>query len=155
MLTPRDSPDYLEVQRNSKTYKNIIRRSIIIAKRDYYNKLFNKYSKNLKMTWKAIKGTLNRHKTKNKFPETFKLSNGQIISDPKVIATAFNDYFISIGEMDKVAQQPNCHFTNYLSNKPNCNLQFHPIAQTDVVQIIDNLKPKTSSGINNISIKLL
>ena len=45
----------------------------MIAKRDYYNKLFNKYSKNLKMTWKAINDTLNRHKTKNKFPETFKV----------------------------------------------------------------------------------
>ena len=155
MLTPRDSPDYLEVQRNFKTYKNIIRRSIMIAKRDYYNKLFNKYSKNLKMTWKAINDTLNRHKTKSKFPETFKLSDGKIISDPKEIATAFNDYFISIGELDVVTQPPNCHFTNYLSNKPNCNLQFHPIAQSDVAQIIDNLKPKTSTGIDNISSKLL
>ena len=36
----------------------------MIAKRDYYNKLFNKYSKNLKITWKAINDTLNRHKTK-------------------------------------------------------------------------------------------
>ena len=107
------------------------------------------------MTWKAINDTLNRHKTKTKFPETFKLLNGQIISDPKEIATAFNDYFISIGEMEKVAQQPNCHFTNYLSNKPKCNLQFHPIDQTDVAQIIDNLKPKTSTGIDNISSKLL
>ena len=46
MLTPRDSLDYLEVQRNFKTYKNIIRKTIMVAKRDYYNKLFNKYSKN-------------------------------------------------------------------------------------------------------------
>ena len=155
MLTPRDSPDYLEVQRIFKTYKSIIRRSIMIAKRDYYNKLFNKYSKNLKMTWKAINDTLNRHKTKRKFPETFKLSDGKLISDPKEIATAFNDYFISFGELDVVTQPPNCHFTNYLSNKPNCNLQFYPIAQTDVAQIIDNLKPKTSTGIDNISSKLL
>ena len=57
--------------------------------------------------------------------------------------------------MDEVARQPRCHFTDYCSNKPNCNLQFHPIAQTDVAQIIDNLKPKTSTGIDNISIKLL
>ena len=35
MLTPRDSPDYLEVQRNFKTCKNIIRRSIMIDKRGY------------------------------------------------------------------------------------------------------------------------
>ena len=43
MLTPRESPNYLEVQRNFKTYKNIIRRCIMLAKRDYYNKLFNKH----------------------------------------------------------------------------------------------------------------
>ena len=42
-----------------------------------------------------------------------------------------------------------------LSKKPNCNLQFHPIAQTDVAQIICNLKPKASTGIDNISSKLL
>ena len=127
----------------------------MIAKRDYYNKLFNKYSKHLNMTWKAINDTLNRHTMKSKFPETFKLCNGKIISDPKEIETAFNDYFISIGELDVVTQPSNHHFTNYLSTKPNCNLQFHPIAQTDVAQIIDNLKPKTSTGIDNISSKLL
>ena len=94
------------------------------------------------MTWKAINDTLNRNKTKSKFPETFKLLNVKIISDPKEIATAFNDYFISIGELDVVTQPPNCHFTDYLSNKPNCNFQFHLIAQTNVSQIIDNLRPK-------------
>ena len=104
---------------------------------------------------KVINDTLNSHKTKNKFPETFKLSNGQIISDLTEIATAFNDYFISIGELDEVAQQPNCHFTNYLRKKPNCNLQFYPIAQTDLAQIIGNLKPKASTGIDNKSSKLL
>ena len=116
----------------------------MIAKRDYYNKLFSKYSKNLKMTWKAINGTLNRHKSKSKFPETFKLSNGKIISGPKEIATEFNDYFMSIGELYAVTQPPNCPFTDYLNNKPNSNLQFQPIAQTDVSQKIQNLKPKTS-----------
>ena len=39
MLTPRESLNYLEVQRNFKTYNNIIRRCIMLAKRDYYNKL--------------------------------------------------------------------------------------------------------------------
>ena len=39
MLTPRESSNYLDVQRNFKTYKNIIRMCIMLAKRDYYNKL--------------------------------------------------------------------------------------------------------------------
>ena len=62
------------------------------------------------MTWKAINDTLNRHKTKSRFPETFKQSNEKIISNPKEIATSFNDYFISIGEMGAVTEPPNCHF---------------------------------------------
>ena len=70
------------------------------------------------MTWKAINDTLNKHTTKSIFPETVKQSNGKIISDPKEIATAFNDYFISIGEMGAIAQTPNCHFSDYLCNKP-------------------------------------
>ena len=42
---------------------------------------------------KLVNDTLNRHKTKSKFPETFKLSNGKITSEPKENATEFNDYF--------------------------------------------------------------
>ena len=43
MLTSRESPNYLEVQQNFKTYKNMISRSIMIVKRDKNNKLFKKY----------------------------------------------------------------------------------------------------------------
>ena len=57
--------------------------------------------------------------------------------------------------MGAVTQPPNCHFSDYLSNKPKCNLQFHPITQGDVAQIINSLKLKTSTGIDNISSKLL
>ena len=35
-------------------------------------------------------------------------------------------------EMGAVTQPPNCHFSDYLGNKPKCNLQFHPITQGDV-----------------------
>ena len=91
MLTSKESPNYSEIHRNFKTYKNIIRRSIMLAKRDYYIKTFSKYSKNLRMTWNAINETLNRHKSKRRFPAEFRLANGKIISDHKVIADAFND----------------------------------------------------------------
>ena len=127
----------------------------MLAKRDYYIKTFSKYSKNLRMTWNAINETLNRHKSKRRFPAEFKLANGKIISDHKVIADAFNDYFIGIGAQDTETPQGNSHYSDYLSNKPNCNLQFHPITNCDVAEIFGNLKPKTSTGIDNISSKLL
>ena len=82
----------------------------------------------------------------------FKLSNGTTISDPKIIAEAFNDYFINIGNVD---EPMNDQYTRYLHNKPHCNLIFHSITKDSVMQIINGLKPKSSTGIDNISNKLL
>ena len=144
MLASKESPNYSEIHRYFKTYKNIIKRSLMLAKRDYYIKTFSKYSKNLRMTWNAINETLNRHKSKSRFPAEFKLANGKIISDHKESADAFNDYFIGIGAQDTETPQPhgNSHYSDYLGNKPNCKLQFHPITNCDVAEIIGNLKPK-------------
>ena len=82
----------------------------------------------------------------------FKLSNGTTILDPKIIAEAFNDYFINIGTVD---EPMNDQCTLYLQNKPHCNLIFHSITKDPVMQIIDGFKPKSSTGVDNISNKLL
>ena len=42
-----------------------------------------------------------------------------------------------------------------MSVKPNCNLTFQPITVKITRRIIDNLKPKTSTGVDCISNKLL
>ena len=57
-----------------------------------------------------------------KFPQLFKLSNGTTVSDPKIIAEAFNDYFINIGNIN---EPMNDQYTRYLHNKPHCNLIFY------------------------------
>ena len=124
----------------------------MFAKRDYYQRMFNTFSNDMKKTWQTINDTLNRSKKSRKFPQLFKLSNGTTISDPKIIAEAFNDYFINIGTVD---EPMNDQYTRYLHNKPDCNLIFHSITKDSVMQIIDGLKPKSSTGVDNISNKLL
>ena len=47
LQTPKDSQSYPAILSNFKAYKNIIRRSIMHAKRDYYRHAFNRYSTNL------------------------------------------------------------------------------------------------------------
>ena len=96
--TPKDSINYPDLLSNFRVYKNIIRRSIMHAKRNYYRNAFNRYSTNMKKTWQTINETLNRRKRKRDFPKEFKLANGNSISEPKQIANAFNDFFISIGD---------------------------------------------------------
>ena len=123
MLTPKESPNYSEVNRSFKTYKHIIRRSIMLPKRNYYIKIFSKYSKNLIVTWNTINETLNRYKSKRRFPAEFILTKGKIISDHNAIADAFNDSFIVIGAQDTETPQGNFHYSDYyISNKLNCNL---------------------------------
>ena len=151
--TPKDSPIYSDLLSNFKVYKNIIRRSIMHAKRDYYKNVFRMYSSNLKKTWQTINDSLNRRNGRRDFPQEFQLANGTLISEPKHIANAFNEFFINVGDTGPFTT--NVDFNQYMPVKPNCNLTFQPITVDITSRIIDSLKPKTSTGVDCISNKLL
>ena len=153
--TSKDSTDYPVLLSNFKVYKNIIRRSIMHAKRDYYRNAFNRYSTNMKKTWQTISETLNRSKGNRDFPQEFKLANGNTISEPKQIANAFNDFFIGIGDVGVLNANTNNDFNQYMPRKANCALKFEPITADTINRIIGDLKPKTSTGVDNISNKLM
>ena len=105
MQTPKGLPIYADLLSNFKVYKNIIRRSIMHAKRDYYRNVFHKYSSNLKKTWQIIKESLNRRKGKLDFPQEFQLANGTLILEPKQIANAFNNFLSLLVILVKLIQQ--------------------------------------------------
>ena len=90
--TPKGSPIYVDLSSNFKVHKNISRRSIMHAKRDYYRNVFHKCSSNLKISGQTINESLNRRKGRRDFPQEFQLVNGTLISNPKQIANAFNDF---------------------------------------------------------------
>ena len=151
--TPKDSPIYSDLLLNFKIYKNIIRRSIMHAKRDYCKNVFRMYSSNLKETWQTSNDSLNRRNGRRDFPQEFQLANGTLISEPKHIANAFNQFFINVGDTGPF--NTNVDFNQYMPVKPNCNLTFQPITVDITSRIIDSLKPKTSTGVDCISNKLL
>ena len=62
--TPQNSLQYDTIKTNFKTFKNIIRKSIVEAKKAYYHKTFKKYSNDLRKTWQTINETLNRQNKK-------------------------------------------------------------------------------------------
>ena len=47
----------------------------MFAKRDYYQRMFNTFSNDIKKTWQTISDTLDCSKKSHKFPQLFKLSN--------------------------------------------------------------------------------
>ena len=107
----------------------------------------------MKKTWQIINESLNRRKGKRDFPQEFQLAIGTLISEPKQIANAFNDFFISVGDTGQINTAVD--FNQYMPAKPNCNLTFQPITVDITSRIIDSLKPKTSTGLDCISNKLL
>ena len=120
------------------------------AKRSYYKNVFNTYSSDLKKSWQTVKESLNRRKKKQDFLQEFKLANGNLISDSKQIAEAFNDFFVNIGDTGLLNANPIADFEQYMPAKPNCSLIFQSVTVDNVNRIIDSLKPKTSSGEYNI-----
>ena len=155
LQTDPNSDRYNTLKVNYKTYKNIIRRSIMLAKRQYYHTTFSRYSSNLKKTWRTINDILNRGKGKNNLPLTFKSKSGDLISGELEIANEFNDFFVNIGGNIENNKERNDDYSRYLNNKPKSKLCFKEITAEVTLTIINDLKPKSSSGIDEISNKTL
>ena len=83
------------------------------------------------------------------------MANGNSISEPKQIANAFNDFFISIGDGGLLNAKTKNNFNQYMPRKTKCTLRSEPITVDTISRIINDLKPKTSTGVDSVSNKLL
>lgn len=142
---------------NLKTYNSILKKSIRAAKEVFFANSFEKVKGDMKKTWKCINEVLNRGKKKNDFPDCFNIDNS-LVSDPKVIADAFNDFFVNIGP--RLAESTNnsdvdLTFESYLKNPTTSSFDFSPINNTDILTTIESLKSKKSCGYDNFSTELL
>ncbi len=96
-MTDPISVDFASLQINLNTYNKILKNSIRLAKRSYYEKIFAKFKNGIRATWKTINGILNRTKRKKSFPCFFRDCNN-IISNKMNIANKFNSFFTNVGK---------------------------------------------------------
>lgn len=153
---PLESEERKKLKINIHTYNRIIRRSIRIAKVDYYRDLFDNCKNDSRETWKNINAFL-KPASSNR-PSEYFMVEGEKISDKCKIAENFNTFFASIGHSYANAlNSSNFGFQKYFENAPanEDSLYFEHVSGADVEKIIDELKPKFSSGIDGISTKLL
>ena len=82
---------------------------------------------------------------------------GQQISGDKNIADKFNEYFTQIGPSlaNSIDIAIMATFDTYLKKPNSSSFQFQYTDAPSVQKIINNLKPKSSAGHDNISSKLL
>ena len=105
--------------------------------------------KNSKKTWIGINSLLNKHK---KQQGTIFLEDNGFISDPRVVANKFNDFFLNVASKlsDKIANK-NSKYQDYLKNPNRSSFSLKETEPGDFVKIINSLDTKKSSDYYNIS----
>ena len=147
-LSNPNSLHYDTLKFNLKTYN--------LAKQIYYESRFNRIGNDIRRTWKTKNEILTKNQTKNKFPKVFN-DDGSMIADRENIANKFNVFFTNIGE--KIAKginyDGNKNYSHYLNKEIHSSFTLMHIDEAAINKIIYNLPPKSSSGCDGISSKLL
>jgi hypothetical protein len=153
--TPPNTTLRNTLQINLSTYNKILKKNIRLAKSQYYHSIFEKFKEDIKNTWVTIKELINRTRNKKLLPNFFQI-DGNSISDSQTIANKFNVYFNNIGpSLARNIVSPSIDFTSYLTNPVHQQFHFHTITEEMVARIIDNFPPKTSCGIDGMSMRFI
>ena len=152
--TDADSPLRNTLKINIATYNKILKKTIRQAKTLHYTNLFAQNT-NTQDTWKAINKTLNRN-TKTD-PQIDHLTyNNTKYNAPEEIANCLNNFFTSIGHTIASKIPPaTTDIHSYLRPHNAPTFSFSTIPLTEIDEIIKNLKPKHSTGHDDINSTLL
>ena len=136
-------------------YRNALRRVKVIEKRNYYHNLFQKIGKNAKLLWNVVNCLV--RKTQNKSDITELLYDGKVVTGEQEICNTLNEHFVKAGlNVQTTIKNSNVSGVS-LSAIPRINkqLKFRHVTESHICKIISNMKPKTSSGHDEISNNLL
>ena len=153
--TSINSNQHETLKQNLKTYNNILNKLKTSAKKNFYQNEFFKYKRDVKNTWVTINNLLCRKNRKANFPSYINNSSKKV-TDEKEIASMFNDYFTSIGPtLSNAIPQTNKSHKSYLDKVIQSKFSFSQTSNSEIIKIIDTFLPKTSSGIDGLSMKIL
>ena len=153
--SPLNSAEYNNNKLNLAVYNKILKKTIKSAKKLHHTNLFQQHKNNPKETWKHLNSLLGRKQSTEVPIEQINI-NDITTRDPSEICNQFNQFFTKIGhETASNIPRANHDFQSYLT--PNNYTQFHfrPINITETENLINSLKPKHSTGQDNINTILL
>ena len=155
-LCAPDSQEYTSNRINLNTCNSILQKTIRNAKKSYYRDEFEKHKNDSRKTWCTIKNLINKNKSSKEFPSYFLIDNVKE-TDTKIIADKFNNFFTSIGPSlaNKIKNNNLQNHKSFLLSTITSNFEFHLVDNEHVEKIIQNLKPKASTGHDELSTLLL
>ena len=126
-----------------------------VSKKAYYTKYFKDNANNIKNTWNGINQIINiKGKRSNQVLSI--LSKNELITDPKLIANSFNEYFCTIAQkLQSKIYHSNQNFNKYLGNNNNHNFFMSPTDSSELITIIDSFGSNKASGPHSIPYEIL
>ena len=124
-------------------------------KTNYYRDKLELNKNNMKQTWSTLKEAIGKQNNKLNFPKSFNIDNKNV-SNRSEIAEQFNKYFSKIGastanNVPKTSKK----YTDYIQNPSLNSMLLEQIDQHHIIDAANKLKPKTSSGHDDISTKIM
>ena len=139
---------------NYKTYNASLNKLKRSQKAKYFCEEIEKHKSNVKETWSVLNKAMGLTRKKENFPSYVTIGNKNV-TDKAEIADEFNHFFINICEdLTKNLPQTSKSFKSYINPVQN-SLFLDEITLSEIISIVDNLKPKTSSGYDEVSSRLL
>lgn len=149
----------IDMQEKSKIdyikYRNIFNKLKRTAKSKFYENLLQQSKNDMRNTWKAMKMAMNKSSDKSPMTQSIKYLN-KTITQPQDICNAFCDYFTNVGPdfASRIGKSKYDH-KHYMRKRNAQSMFMNPTDPEEIFRLISNLKPKSSSGHDNISSKLL
>ena len=144
---------YVDIKTNLRTYNSILKKSIREAKRIHFSRIFIQCENNIKKTWNTINKIIRKTANNNSIHND--LNVREELDSNILKANKFNTFFTEIGPKlaNSITVTNKTNHNDYLKTEIDTVFQFQQVDENDILNIINNLTPKTSSGIDNLSIK--
>ena len=136
--------------------RNFVTIKLRQAKRNYFNGKFDEVKDNIKSTWKLINNLFNKNKNRDKTIDSLEIETKKI-TNKQDIANSFNDFFVNISTklQHSNSNSKDNAFQDYLKTPNKHTLFFKPVTASEIITIVDDMKNYSSSGIDDIDIKVV
>ena len=123
------------------------KKSIRLAKAQYYHRQFENYKSDIKKTWNQINELLSKKNKVYDLPKYF-FDGNNILTENVDIANCFNNFFCNIGPSlaNSIKNPQNKFYTDYLNQNIPSSFAFSTVTTEFTAKIIRKLKSKSSSG---------
>jgi hypothetical protein len=137
-------------------YCRILKKVIKETKKLHYGRLIAKSNNKIKTTWNIIKKETGKGHPIEQAPSL--LVNNKKLTDPSVVTSAFNNFFLTAAEKLNTQKPEKGDAISFLKDsfpRKFTSIKIIPVTATEMKIIIRSLKPKNSSGYDEIRSKIL